>query len=396
MKNEEFKELVEQFEKMRDEYRKTNVDIKLTKRDFIDLCRFIKKALEQKGIDFEQFDILSEIDFSLSKDENKTQLKEKLKEMYGIAIEEEMKSNIEKWQKQQIEFWEQQQKEEFEEMKRKILENSDTDINKYFDGYENAINLFLNSEKKGLLVFGDKGKGKTFNTIRILEKLNKEFELVKGHITPLQLYKKLFENSNGILVFDDITDMLKDKKKMALLLGTLDKLGEVSWLSSNMFLDLPSKFNFNGKIIIILNKIDVNNEVQEALYDRCIPYQFDKLIDRNKMLEMITILAKKDNVSLEVIDWLNQNKIDISFRDYEMLRDIYKFNKENWQKMAEFILFNEVDEELNETDKKVLEIIRNHSNKSNNQKAKLFSDETGMNKRTFYRHLKKLRRLGLV
>jgi DNA-binding transcriptional ArsR family regulator len=382
--------LIKQFEEKRKEYK----DVSINKRDFINLCKFVKKALEQKGIDFSQFDVISEIDFSLSYYENLNELKKKLSEKYGIAFD--IESKIEKWKKEQIEFWEQEQKEEFEEMKRKILESSDTDINKYFDGYENAINLFLNSEKKGLLVFGDKGKGKTFNTIRILEKLNKEFELVKGHITPLQLYKKLFENSNGILVFDDITDMLKDKKKMALLLGALDKIGEVSWLSSNMLLDLPSKFNFNGKIIIILNKIDVSNEVQEALYDRCIPYQFDKLIDRNKMLEMITILAKKDNISLEVIDWLNQNKIDISFRDYEMLRDIYKYNKENWQKMAEFILFNEVDEELNETDKKVLEIIRNHSDKSNNQKAKIFSDETGKGRMTFYRHLKKLRRLGLI
>ena len=112
------------------------------------------------------------------------------------------------------------------------------------------------------------------------------------------------------------------------------------------------------------------------------------------MLEMITILAKKDNVSLEVIDWLNQNKIDISFRDYEMLRDIYKYNKENWQKMAEFILFNEVDEEHNSIDKKILEIIRNHSDKSNNQRAKIFCDETGMSRATYYNHLKKLRRLG--
>jgi len=384
--------IIKQFE----EKRKSIQNPKLTKKDFLEIYRYLKRELEKKNFDIKQFDILAYLDFSLSKTENLENLKKIFSENYGISFSDDVRVNIEKWRKEQIEFWEQQQKEEFEKMKKKILENSDTDINRYFDGYENAINLFLNSEKKGLLVFGDKGKGKTFNTIRILEKLNKDFELVKGHITPLQLYKKLFENSNGILVFDDITDMLKDKKKMALLLGALDKLGEVSWLSSNMFLDLPSKFNFNGKIIIILNKIDVNNEVQEALYDRCIPYQFDRLIDRNKMLEMITILAKKDNVSLDVIDWLNQNKIDISFRDYEMLRDIYKYNKENWQKMAEFILFNEVDEELNETDKKVLEIIRNHSDKSNNQKAKIFSDETGKGRMTFYRHLKKLRRLGLI
>jgi hypothetical protein len=384
------KNLIKQFK----EKRKAIHNAKLTLRDFIRLYNFVEKELSKRGIDIKQFDILSEIDMSLDYWGNRENLKKKLSERFGIAFSEDVKSNIEKCQKQQIEFWEKQQKEEFEKMKRKILESSDIDVNKYFEGYENAINLFLNSEKKGLLVFGEKGKGKTFNTIRILEKLNKEFELVKGHITPLQLYKKLFENSNGILVLDDVSDMLRDKKKMALLLGALDKIGEVSWLSTNMILPLPTKFNFNGKVIIILNRIDVNNEIQEVLYDRCIPYQFDKLIDRKKMLEMITILAKKDNISLEVIDWLNQNKIDISFRDYEMLRDIYKYSKENWQKMAEFILFNEVDEEHNNIDKKILEIIRNHSDKSNNQRAKIFCDETGMSRATYYNHLKKLRRLG--
>jgi len=139
--------LIKQFEEKRKEYK----DVSINKRDFINLCKFVKKALEQKGIDFSQFDVISEIDFSLSYYENLNELKKKLSEKYGIAFD--IESKIEKWKKEQIEFWEQEQKEEFEEMKRKILESSDTDINKYFDGYENAINLFLNSEKKGLLVF---------------------------------------------------------------------------------------------------------------------------------------------------------------------------------------------------------------------------------------------------
>ena len=389
MGTETMDELVKQFEE-----RRKNVITKINKRDFINLCKFVKKELEKKNIDFKQFDILNEIDFSLSYYENLEILKKKLAERYGISFTEDIKSNIEKWEREQLDFWEREHKREFEEIKKRILESSDVDINKYFEDYENVIKLFLSSEKKGLLVFGDKGKGKTFNTIRILQKLKKQFELVKGHITPLQLFRKLYECNNSIIIFDDVADMLKDKKKMALLLGALDKLGEVCWLSS--MTDLPSRFCFNGKIIIILNKVDINNEIQEALYDRCIPYQFDKLINRNKMLEMITILAKKENVSLDVVSWLNQNKIDISFRDYEMIRDIYKNNKDNWKEVAEYILLNEVEEELNDTDKKVLEIIIKHSDKSNNQKAKIFTEETGKGRMTFYRHLKKLRKLGLV
>jgi len=393
--NEEFKELAEQFEKLRDEYRKTNVNVGINKRDFINLCKFVKKHLEQKGIDFSQFDIISELDFSLSYYENLNELKKKLKERYGITFEEDLKSNIEKWQEQEIVFLEKQESEEFEEIKKKVLSSSVDELDEYFKDYENIISILLNSEKKGLIVFGEKGKGKTFNTIRILEKMKKDYELVKGHITSYQLYRKLYENSNRIVVFDDVVGLLNDKDKISILLGALEKLGKVEWITSRNDLDLPRAFNFNGKIIIILNRIDLNNEFQEAIFDRCIPFQFD--IPRKTMLEMISILAtKRDNIPLEIVEWIHKNKLDITFRDYEMLRDIYRFDKDNWQKIAERILLNEIDRELNYIDKMVYNIEVSYPNAKWKEKIKQFKDLTGFEKSTYYKHRKKLIRLGLI
>jgi len=381
--------LIKQFEEKRKEYK----DVGINKRDFINLCRFVKEALEQKGIDFSQFDVISEIDFSLSYYENLNELKRKLSERYGIAFDVE--SKIEKWQEQEILFLEKQENEEFEEIKKKVLSSSVDELDGYFKDYENIISILLNSEKKGLIVFGEKGKGKTFNTIRILEKTKKDYELVKGHITSYQLYRKLYENSNRIVVFDDVVGLLNDKDKISILLGALEKLGKVEWITSRNDLDLPRAFNFNGKIIIILNRIDLNNEFQEAIFDRCIPFQFD--IPRKTMLEMISILAtKRDNIPLEIVEWLHKNKLDITFRDYEMLRDIYRFDKDNWQKIAERILLNEIDKELNYIDKMVYNIEVSYPNANWREKIKQFKDLTGFEKSTYYKHRKKLIRLGLI
>jgi hypothetical protein len=381
--------LIKQFEEKRKEYK----DVGINKRDFINLCKFVKKALEQKGIDFSQFDVISEIDFSLSYYENLNELKKKLSERYGIAFD--IESKIEKWKIEQIMFLEKQENEEFEEIKKKVLSSSVDELDGYFKDYENIISILMNSEKKGLIVFGEKGKGKTFNTIRILEKTKKDYELVKGHITSYQLYRKLYENSNRIVVFDDVVGLLNDKDKISILLGALEKLGKVEWITSRNDLDLPRAFNFDGKIIIIINRIDLNNEFQEAIFDRCIPFQFD--IPRKTMLEMISILAtKRDNIPLEIIDWLHKNKLDITFRDYEMLRDIYRFDKDNWQKIAKRILLNEIDRELNYIDKMVYNIEVSYPNANWREKIKQFKDLTGFEKSTYYKHRKKLIRLGLI
>jgi hypothetical protein len=383
--------LIKQFE----EKRKAIQNSKLTKKDFLEIYRYLKRELEKKNFDIKQFDILAYLDFSLSKTENLENLKKIFSENYGISFSDDIKSNIEKWQEQEIMFLEKQENEEFEEIKKKVLSSSVDELDGYFKDYENIISILLNSEKKGLIVFGEKGKGKTFNTIRILEKTKKDYELVKGHITSYQLYRKLYENSNRIVVFDDVVGLLNDKDKISILLGALEKLGKVEWITSRNDLDLPRAFNFNGKIIIILNRIDLNNEFQEAIFDRCIPFQFD--IPRKTMLEMISILAtKRDNIPLEIVEWLHKNKLDITFRDYEMLRDIYRFDKDNWQKIAERILLNEIDKELNYIDKMVYNIEVSYPNANWREKIKQFKDLTGFEKSTYYKHRKKLIRLGLI
>ena len=393
--NEEFKELAEQFEKLRDEYRKTNVNVGINKRDFINLCKFVKKHLEQKGIDFSQFDIISELDFSLSYYENLNELKKKLKERYGITFEEDLKSNIEKWQEQQIEFIEEITKQEEEEIKNKIISGADNDIIKHFKDIENMIKVLVNSnEKKGLIILGAKGLGKTYSTIYFLKKLGIKYEMVRGHISPIALFNVISRNNENVILFDDCLTLLKDEKKVGFILNALDEIGIVDYRTYNMASgEITNKFVFKGKMIFIFNEFDEKNIILKALRDRC--FTLSLSFKRKEILEMLYTLAKKDNL-IFLVDWLKDRKIELSLRDYLTLKAIYKVVGNNWQSLAERVIDNEIDRETNEIDKIILKINEENPDKSNNEKAKIFSNMTGMGRMTYYRHLRKLRGLGLL
>jgi len=270
-------------------------------------------------------------------------------------------------------------------------------LDEYFKEYRNVIKTFLNSDKKGLYVYGSSGKGKTFNTIKILEELKIKYELIKGYITPYKLYQKFLENCNNVIVLDDVASLLSDKDKVSILLGALDKYGKVVWVSAKNDIDLPEEFTFNGKVIIISNRLEQNNELQEAILDRCILYRFE--IPRSKMIEMIRMLAKNDGC-LEIVDWLDENKLDINFRDYETLRDIYKNNKKNWKDIAKKILLDNGIEtvltQITKADKVVWDIETHYSNLNLEDKISIFSEITGYKARAYYKHKKKLINLGLL
>ena len=370
-------------------------EAKINYRDFKNLYNFVNKVCEENNIDKQSIDIFSLIDMSLNYYENLELLKKYFKENFGIGFIS--KNEVEKFKEQEIEFWEKQKEEELRELRERILKESDTDINNKFENLEKAINYLINSnEKKGLIILGHYGWGKTFNTMRILNNLNVNSYWISGHITSLQLYRVLYENNGKIIVLDDVIGLMNNKINLTILLSALDKGKEVSWITKPEILyqlNLPSSFIFNGKVIIIANQINMDNEFQRALKDRCLVLSMN--FNRNEILEMLYTLAKKDNLTF-LVDWLNTNKIDLSLRDYTMLKDIYRVVGNDWERLAKMFVLNEIDREMNDIDRLILEINIREKDKSNNQKAKLFVEITGMDRRTYYRHLKKLRRLGLL
>jgi DNA-binding transcriptional ArsR family regulator len=381
------KNLIKQFK----ERRKAIPNAKLTLRDFIMLYNFVEKELAKRGIDIKQFDILSEIDMSLDYWENRENLKKK----FGIAFSEDVKSNIEKWKEQQIRYIEEITKQEEEEIKNRIVNGADVDIIRYFEDIEKMIKVLINSdEKRGLIILGAKGLGKTYSTIYFLKKLGIKYDMVRGHISPIALFNVISRNSENVILFDDCLTLFKDDKKVGFILNALDEIGIVDYRTYNMIGGtITNKFVFKGKMIFIFNEFNDRNITLKALRDRCFTLSLN--FKRKEILEMLYTLAKKDNL-IFLVDWLKDRKIELSLRDYLTLKAIYKVVGENWQSLAEKVIENEIDRETNEIDKIILKINEENIDKSNNEKARIFNDITGMGRMTYYRHLKKLRELGLL
>lgn len=103
--------------------------------------------------------------------------------------------------------------------------NSYQEYKKKMDDYKEHITKMMIG-KKGqpiplhvMVVSGDKGVGKTYTAEQILSKQNiRNYEIVTGSLSAVQLYKFLWEHNDAIVVLDDVNSILQDPKDGASLL----------------------------------------------------------------------------------------------------------------------------------------------------------------------------------
>jgi len=255
--------------------------------------------------------------------------------------------------------------------------------------YFKVLDLFFESKNKGILVIGRSGIGKTLLTLEYLAKNKIKYDLISGYVSPMMFYKKLYENRKGVLVLDDVLNLFEDKQIISLLLSALDYTkAKVCWVSNAVLNNgLPEEFEFRGKIIIIRNQVNGDGEIFRALINRCIVYKMQ--LSREDILREI----EKERKYKELAEWVRQNLLDVNFRNWELAKRIYeKF--ENWEEMIRKLLIDY--DGFDEIDRVILQIFEKHKSLSNNMKAKLFTEKTGMHRATFFRRLKYLKSLGLI
>ena len=122
------------------------------------------------------------------------------------------------------------------------------------------------------LISGLSGIGKTYTVLEVLAGMGWEkgvdFEMVKGHSTPMSLYRTLFEHSTNVILYDDCDAIFEDRLACNILKAALDSYGErtVHWRSERLPDDLEKEFNFEGSIIAVTNK--TAEELDEAIKSR--------------------------------------------------------------------------------------------------------------------------------
>ena len=224
------------------------------------------------------------------------------------------------------------------------------------------------SKVRAMIVSGPPGIGKSYGVERALEKRsmfddiagsNRKFEVVKGAMSPIGLYKKLYEHSarGHVVCFDDCDAILYDDLALNLLKAALDtgKKRTLHWNTESRTLmaeGMPNSFEFNGGVVFITNvKFDnvKSKKLQDhlqALQSRC--HYLDLTIDsmRDRMLRIRQIVGTgmldKYAMGKETEDQLvqfifdNKHKLrEISLRMVLKIADLWKMAPERYQHLAE-------------------------------------------------------------
>jgi hypothetical protein len=117
---------------------------------------------------------------------------------------------------------------------------------------------------RSLIVSGAGGVGKTFTVERILdaakEKYGLKTEVVKGVVSPVNLYKLLYRNreKDNVIVLDDADAIFFNEDALSIMKAALDTsiTRKISWLSDSHSLkedSVPTSFLYEGSMIFITN-----------------------------------------------------------------------------------------------------------------------------------------------
>jgi hypothetical protein len=143
------------------------------------------------------------------------------------------------------------------------------EIAERFEILEDMTEAAIEGTVRAMIVVGPPGVGKSFGVERTLEKaamfdkianMTPRFEVVKGAMSPIGLYCKLFQyaDAGNVLVFDDCDSVLMDDLSLNILKAALDssKKRIICWNTDSSMLrreGVPDRFEFKGSAIFITN-----------------------------------------------------------------------------------------------------------------------------------------------
>ena len=258
---------------------------------------------------------------------------------------------------------------------KKVLTETDDEIMtrlaNRFEILEDMTRAVKKGDVRSMIVTGPPGVGKSFGVEKVLARHDvfadvandgklKKYEVVKGAMSAIGLYKKLYEFSDkkSILVFDDCDSVLLDDLSLNILKAALDsgKKRIIHWNTDSRSLSqegVPNSFEFKGGAIFITNikfdhvKSKKLRDHLEALESRC--HYLDLTIDteREKLLrikqvvrdaDMLGAYELDDQSKTEVVQFIMDNARrmrELSLRMVLKVADIRVAMPDKWQAVVE-------------------------------------------------------------
>jgi hypothetical protein len=239
-------------------------------------------------------------------------------------------------------------------------------INERFGFVSDMVTMLSLGDQASVIVTGPGGLGKSFTVTQALRQsgltdvsLTEDFEVgetlsknsyrvIKGYSTPKGLYRTLYENRNGVIVFDDCDSVLKDPVSLNLLKGALDSYSRriISWRADLRDDDLPTTFEFKGRVIFISNLS--SNQIDQAIITRSMAVDLSMtpqqkiermkfILDSDEFMPEYPRAMKHD--ALNLIDSLRDTVKELSLRTLIQVTKIRKANPNgNWKSLAEYTI----------------------------------------------------------
>lgn len=238
------------------------------------------------------------------------------------------------------------------------------DIKMRFETLDLMVQASLCDLNRSMIISAPAGIGKSYGVLKALKESGAYYLIVKGYVSPRQLYLLLYENrhSNNIICFDDADAIFNDENSFNLLKSVCDSsdIRECSWYSSKIINDsdgfvVPNTFICESSIIFITNKnfteeIDKGTKLSphfEALRSRShyvslgINTKRDYIIRIKQVIETTNILddfskaTKKD-----IVDFIEENQnnlLELSLRVVKKISDLIKISSD-WKNIAKVTL----------------------------------------------------------
>jgi hypothetical protein len=239
-------------------------------------------------------------------------------------------------------------------------------INERFGFVSDMVSMLCNGAQPSVVITGPGGLGKSYTVSKTLEANGfkdvsimdesfeiggkmpaKKFMVVKGHSTPKGLYRLLFENKDGVIVFDDCDSVLKDPVSLNLLKGALDSYSRriISWRADIKDEDLPTTFEFKGRVVFISNL--ASSQIDQAIITRSMAVDLTMttqqkvermrfIMESGEFMPEADMQHKVDAITL--IDLLQDDVKELSLRTLIQVTKIRQSAGSNWKNLAEYTI----------------------------------------------------------
>jgi len=239
-------------------------------------------------------------------------------------------------------------------------------INERFGFVSDMVAMLASGAQASVVVTGPGGLGKSFTVsqtltalgfkdVSVLEdfavgtvlKTAKTFRVIKGYSTPKGLYRTLYENKDGVIVFDDCDSVLKDPTSLNLLKGALDSYSRriISWRADIKDEDLPTSFEFKGRVIFISNLASSN--IDQAIITRSMAVDLS-MTNKQKIERMQHLLTSGEFMpefdktikadAMGLIERLQDSVKELSLRTLIQVTKIRQSAGKNWANLAEYTI----------------------------------------------------------